>query len=68
MQLERLEADVRGDAFDLGGFARQLVTRLIELDPDLTEKKQKIMIAWEHGHLTDRQAEDWIVLGGMIEA
>jgi hypothetical protein len=68
MQLERIEADVRSGTFDLAGFARDLVLRLIDGELDLTEKKQRIMIAWEHGHLTAEEAEEWIVLGGMVEA
>lgn len=68
MQLEIIESAPAPRPFDLGDFARGLVVRLIEIEPDLTEKKQKIMIAWEHGHLTAQEAEDWIVLGGMIEA
>lgn len=54
--------------FDLGGFGRALILSLIETAPDLTEKKQRIMIAYETGHLTAQEAEDWIVLGGMVEA
>lgn len=56
------------ETFDLGGFARHLICCLIDAAPDLTEKKQRIMIAYEHGHLTAQEAEDWIVLGGMVEA
>lgn len=56
------------ETFDLKEFARRLVCTLIDHETDLTEKKQRIMIAYEHGHITAEEAEDWIVLGGMVEA
>lgn len=56
------------ETYDLAGFAKRLTIRLIEAETDLTEKKQKIMVAYEHGHLTAEEVEEWIVLGGMIEA
>lgn len=56
------------ETFDLLGFAKRLIIRLIEIEPDLTEKKQRIMIAYEHGHLSADEAEEWIVLGGMVDA
>lgn len=56
------------ETYDLAGFAKRLICALIDAAPDLTEKKQRIMIAYEHGHLTAEEAEDWIVLGGMVEA
>ena len=64
MQLEV----VAPDPFDLAGFWRALILGLIERETDLSEKKARIMIAYEHGHLTAEEAEDWIVLGGMVEA
>ncbi len=47
---------------------RFVVVALIEAETDLTEKKQRIMVAYEHGHLTAEEAEEWIVLGGMVHA
>ena len=41
--------------------ARRLVLRLIEAEAgNPAEQKQRILIAREHGHLSDREAEDWI--------
>lgn len=43
--------------------ARRLVLRLIEAEAgNPAEQKERILIAREHGHLTDREAEDWITL------
>lgn len=56
------------ETYDLAGFAKLLICRLIDAETDLTEKKQRIMIAYEHGHLTAQEAEDWIFLGGLVEA
>ena len=50
---------------DLRIFAKRLIERLIEIEADPSEKKQRIMIAYEHGHLTATEAEDWIVLAGL---
>lgn len=49
-----------------GALFRGIVMSLIETD--LTERKARIMIAWEHGHLSAGEAEDWIVVGGMVDA
>jgi len=41
--------------------ARRLVLRLIEAEAgNPAEQKQRILIAREHGHLSDCEAEDWI--------
>jgi len=54
--------------FDLGGFARGLILSLIRNEPDPTECKQRIMIAYEHGHLTGEEAEFYIGVWGLREA
>lgn len=53
---------------DLGDFARALIISLIERQPDPSEKKAWIMIAYEHGHLTADEAESWIVLQDLVNA
>jgi len=50
---------------DLRIFAKRLIERFIEIEADPSEKKHRIMIAYQHGHLTAEEAEDWIVLGGL---
>lgn len=52
----------------IGEALRRLVLRLIDTETDPTERKARIMIAYQHGHLTAEEAEDWIVLGGMVDA
>jgi hypothetical protein len=51
-----------------GWLFRGLVLALIERETDPAEKKARIMIAREHGHLTDQEAEEWIVLAGLEAA
>ena len=47
----------------LNDVARRLVMRLIEAEAgNPHEQKQRILIAREHGHLSDREAEDWIAV------
>ena len=59
------EADC--NVISIGDALRRLVLRMIDAEDDLTEKKARIMIAYQHGHLTAREAEDWIVSGGMAD-
>jgi len=54
--------------FDLSGFARALILSLIRNEPDPSECKQRIMIAYEHGHLTGEEAEFYIGAWGLREA
>lgn len=65
MRLERFDLPAPES---LGEAVRSVVLTLIENETDLTEKKQRIMIAWECGLLGSDEASDWIVLGGMVEA
>jgi hypothetical protein len=51
-----------------GTAARDFVLNLIDCCPDPAEKKARILIAREHGHLTDEEAEDWIVACGLEAA
>lgn len=51
------------ESLTLRDVARRLVVRLIEAEAgDPAEQKERILIARQHGHLTDREAEDWIAL------
>jgi hypothetical protein len=62
-------APITPETFDLGGFCRGLISALIKAARnDPAEMKARIMIAWEHGHLTAQEAEEWIVLAGLVEA
>ncbi|WP_327195850.1 hypothetical protein [Novosphingobium capsulatum] len=54
-----------GASFDWRAFARRVVIDEIEVEPDLSVRKARILHAHQHGHLTADDAEDWIVLGGM---
>lgn len=51
------------EALTLHDVARRLVLRLIEAEAgNPAEQKERILIARAHGHLTDREAEDWIAV------
>lgn len=52
----------------IGEALRRVVLRLIDKETDPTERKARIMIAYEHGHLTAEEAEEWIVLQGLQDA
>ena len=66
MQLEPIGRQIEDGTFPLGGFARELVITLIKsARNDPGEMKARIMIAYEHGHLSGAEAEDWIVLAGL---
>lgn len=55
--------------FDLRAFAKRMVEAHIwSVQDDPSEMKYRIMIAYEHGHLTAEEAEVWIVLRGLEEA
>ena len=56
------------EVISIGGALRQIVLRLIDAETDPTERKARVMIAYQHGHLTAEEAEDWIVLGGLVNA
>lgn len=52
----------RATATPLATFASDIIVRLIlAAQSDPSEMKTRIMIAWEHGHLTPAQAEAMIV-------
>ena len=44
----------------IGEAARGVILRLIELEPDLSERKAKIMIAREEGVISDDETADLI--------
>lgn len=48
--------------------ARTVVLRMIELEPDPSERKAKIMIAREDGHLSDAEARKLIIEHGLEAA
>jgi hypothetical protein len=54
-----------GAGFDWRAFARRVVIDEIDVEPELSVRKERILHAHQHGHLTADEAEDWIVLGGM---
>lgn len=47
---------------NLRDILRSLVIRAIEAEADPAEQKARIMIARGHGHLSDREAADWIAI------
>lgn len=51
-----------------GTLARNFVLSMIECCPDPAEKKARILIARDHGHLTDVEAEEWIAVAGLEAA
>lgn len=62
-------APILTDTFDLGAFCRGLVVALITASrDDPSEMKARIMLAWEHGHLTADEAADWIAMAGLAAA
>jgi len=52
----------------VGDAARNVILRLIEIEPDPSERKAKIMIAREDGHLSDAEVRDLIVKHGLESA
>lgn len=60
------EQPIAAPCFDLRAFAKRMVETFIEFaKDDPSEMKTRIMIAYEHGHLTAEEAEVWIVLQGL---
>jgi hypothetical protein len=49
----------------VGDAARNVILRLIEIEQDPSERKAKIMIAREDGHLSDAETEAWIARDGL---
>jgi VRR-NUC domain. len=49
----------------VGDAARNVILRLIEIEQDPSERKAKIMIAREDGHLSDAETEAWITRDGL---
>lgn len=56
------------NVISIGAALRAIVLRLIDAETDPTERKARIMIAYQTGHLTAEEAEDWIVLQGLEAA
>lgn len=52
----------------IGDAARAVILRLIEAEPDPSERKAKIMIAREDGHLSDDEVAEWIARDGLEAA
>lgn len=52
----------------IGEAARGIILRLIEVEPDPSERKAKIMIAREDGHLSDAEVRDLIIKHGLESA
>jgi hypothetical protein len=55
-------------AYDWRSFGRRIVLAAIKGQRDPSIRKEWIMIAREHGHISDEETEDMIVLGGLVEA
>lgn len=56
------------NVIEAGQLFRGIILALIERERDPSEQKARILIAREHGHLTDHEAEEWIVLAGLQAA
>jgi len=54
-----------GNVISISSHLRAIVLRLIDAESDPAERKARIMIAYQHGHLTAEEAEEWIVLQGL---
>ncbi len=52
----------------LAQFVQRIVLAAIEGASDPAERKERIMLARQCGFLSDEEVEDWIVLGGLVEA
>jgi hypothetical protein len=63
-----IDAPRKDDARSFGEISRDFVLSMIDCCPDLAEKKQRIMTALEHGHITAEEAEDWISVCGLEAA
>lgn len=61
--------EILAPAFDLRAFAKRMIEAGIEAAKgDPSDMKERIMIAYEHGHLSAEEAEVWIVLQGLENA
>lgn len=58
----------RDPVVDCRHLFRGLILGLIHRETDPAEKKARILIAREHGHLTDEEASDWIAIAGLENA
>ena len=63
-----MEDSLTEPPFCWGCFLRQTIIHQIDIETDPAEKKAKIMLAYEHGHLSRFDAEDWIVSNGLGDA
>ena len=52
----------------ISGTLRAIVLRLIDAETDPSEVKARIMIAYQTGHLSAHEAEEWIVMRGLENA
>lgn len=64
----RHERNILSPMLDLRSFAKRVVMLGIDAAADKTDMKGRIMLAWEHGHLTEEEAEVLIVARGLLEA
>lgn len=53
------------ETFDLRHFTRNLIITLIEAEDDPTERRARIRIAQRDGHLSAREAQEWIDREGL---
>lgn len=53
---------------EAGQLFRGIILALIARETDPAEQKARILIARDHGHLTDEEAEEWLVLAGLEAA
>lgn len=56
------------NVISIGDALRGIVLRLIDAETDPAERKARIIIAYQHGHLSADEAEEWIVLQGLEAA
>lgn len=49
----------------VGAAARRAVLAIIDRETDPSERKAKILLARETGHITDEEVEEWLVLAGL---
>jgi transcriptional regulator with XRE-family HTH domain len=56
------------DAQSIGELSKNIVIKAIENADDPSQKKERIMVAYEEGLLTSDEASDWISLLGLQTA
>lgn len=61
------ERSIVSPVFDLREFAKRVVRIGIDAAEDKTDMKERVMIAYEDGHLTAEEAEVLIVARGLME-